>query len=252
MAMADLIQKLRTKKQAATKTAFGNYLATVRELASGAESDADAVADILDAAGRDESALERDVRLQEQRYSWAAQLQRNRQADVDRLLAESELAVAQCKLQAAVSKLQPAIDQAFDKLNAANHNFLSTMNADAMLAGNLIDVELLQRESVIVRQLRDVQAELAPLLKDRGFKSHSLGNAEFEFRKLTGRSPSDWSAWGIEKFFHKNQAIRAAEARVADCRSVVAQLDAAIQPRQARQRELQSELSQIHAEKLQP
>ena len=252
MALAELIGKLKSKKQAAERSSFGHYLATVKDLASGAEIDSDECGHVLEATGKDETDLERDVNLQQQRNAWAAQLRANQQAIADRIQAERDVTTAQALLQAAHDKLKPAVDAAHDRLNDANHRFLTTMNADAMLCGNVLDQELLQREAAVSKKLFAVNNELTPLVKDREHKSHSLANREFTLAKMQARQPGDWLPAGIVQFFNQPKDIRELAADVEDLKSQVAQLDAAIAPRQQKQRELQNELNQIYAEKLKP
>lgn len=253
MALAELIGKLKNKKQASARSAFGHYLEAVKALASGKEIDADEVGHIIDAAGRDESALEKDVNLQQQRFAWHAQRVQNQQAVSDRLQAESELQAAQRALQAAYDKLTPAIEQAQTRLADASYRFMTTTQAEAWLSGNLLDVELLQRESVLNDRLREINAELRPLLTDREHKQSSLMNAELRLQQLTGRDPDAWPGFGmINPKFWSNKDIEPAKERVADLRSQLAQLDRAIQPRQQEQQRLQAELNQIHQQKLLP
>ena len=245
MALAELISKLRSKKQAAHRSEFGYYLGLIKSLASGAEIDSDEVAAVLDATNKDESNLERDVGIQQQRFSWAAQLQANQQAGKDRLLAERELQTAKAKLQEQFDKLQPAINAAHDLLNDANLRFLTTQGADSRLAENILDQELLQREAALIPELQTINSELKPLVADHGRLQTALENAEFQHvqkTRSTGRA-----AW----FIQPKDADELAEI-VANLQSQLRQLDALIRPRQQLQRELQRQLSDIHAEKLNP
>ena len=245
MALAELISKLRSRKQAAHRSEFGYYLGLIKSLASGAEIDSDEVAAVLDATNKDESNLERDVGIQQQRFSWAAQLQANQQAGKDRLLAERELQTAKAKLQEQFDKLQPAINAAHDLLNDANLRFLTTQGADSRLAENILDQELLQREAALIPELQTINSELKPLVADHGRLQTALENAEFQHvqkTRSTGRA-----AW----FIQPKDAEELAEI-VANLQSQLRQLDALIRPRQQLQRELQRQLSDIHAEKLNP
>ena len=245
MGLTTLLDSLRNKKQAAHRSAFGHYLATVRDLASGSEIDADECSHILAVIGKDEDDLSRDVGVQVQRFSWAAQLQANQQAATDRLLAERDLATAQRALQAAYDKLQPAVDAAHDRLNDANLRFLTTQGADSRLAENILDQELLQREAALIPALQTINAELRPLVADRGRLQTALENAEFQHTQKTR------STGRVAWFVQAKNADELAEI-VANLQSQLRQLDALIRPRQHRQRELQAELNSIHAEKLKP
>jgi hypothetical protein len=253
MALAELVQKMKSKKQATARSAFGHYLEAVKALASGKEIDADEVGHIIEATGRDESALERDVNLQQQRNAWHSQLMQNKQAVQDRLQAEHDLASAQQAMQAAFEKLQPAVEMAQARLHDANHRFMTTLNAEAWLAGNLLDVELLQRESELNDRLREINQELAPLLADREHKRSSLMNAELCLRQITGRPNDAWPTLGsINPLFWRNKDTVPAQQRVDDVRSQLSQLEQAIRPRQQEQQRLQAELNAIHQEKLKP
>ena len=245
MALADLIGKLRSKKQAAHRSEFGHYLGLIKSLASGSEIDADECSHILAVIGKDEDDLSRDVGVQVQRFTWAAQLQAHQQAGTDRLLAERDLATAQRALQAAYDKLQPAVDAAHDRLNDANLRFLTTQNADSKLAENILDQELLQREAALIPELQTINAELRPLVADRGRLQTALENAEFQHTQKTR------STGRVAWFVQAKNADELAEI-VANLQSQLRQLDALIRPRQQRQRELQRELANIHAEKLNP
>jgi chromosome segregation ATPase len=253
MALAELIGKLKNKKQAVHRSALGHYLEAVKALALGKEIDADEVGHIINVAGRDESALERDVNLQQQRLAWHSQLMQNKQAVQDRYQAERDLQAAQRALQEAYDKLQPAVDQAHDRLNAANYRHSTTHNAEAWLAGNLLDVELLQRESVLNDRLREINQELNPLLQDREHKRSSLMNADLCLRQITGRSDDAWPTFGtINSLFWRNKETIPAQQRVDDLKNQLSQLEQAIHPRQQEQVRLQAELNSIHQEKLKP
>ena len=245
MALAELISKLRSRKQAAHRSQFGHYLATVRKLASGSEIDADECSHILDANGKDESNLEHDVGIQQQRNTWAAQLQANQQAVADRVRAERDLATAQRALQEQYDRLMPAVDAAHDLLNDANLRFLTTSGADSRLAENILDQELLQRESALIPELQKINDELRPLAADHGRLQTALENAEFQFTQKTR------STGRVAWFVQAKNADELGEI-VANLQSQLRQLNALIRPRQHRQRELQAELNSIHAEKLKP
>ena len=253
MALAELVQKMKSKKQATARSAFGHYLEAVKALASGKEIDADEAGHIINVAGRDESALERDVNLQQQRNAWHSQLMQNKQAVQDRHQAERDLAAASAALQSAYDKLQPAVELAQARLHDANYRHSTTLNAEAWLAGNLLDVELLQRESVLNDRLREINQELNPLLQDREHKRSSLMNADLCLRQITGRSDDAWPTFGtINSLFWRNKETIPAQQRVDDLKNQLSELEQAIHPRQDRQRELQGELNSIHQEKLKP
>ena len=245
MALAELISKLRSKKQAAHRSEFGHYLGLIKSLASGSEIDADECSHILDANGKDESNLEHDVGVQVQRFTWAAQLQAHQQAGTDRLLAERDLATAQRALQAAYDKLQPAVDAAHDRLNDANLRFLTTQNADSKLAENILDQELLQREAALIPELQTINSELKPLVADHGRLQTALENAEFQFTQKTR------STGRVAWFVQAKNADELAEI-VTNLQSQLRQLAALIHPRQQKQARLQAELNAIHQEKLLP
>jgi hypothetical protein len=254
MALAALVQKMKSKKQATARSAFGHYLEAVKELASGKEIDADEAGHIINVAGRDESALERDVNLQQQRNAWHSQLMQNKQAVQDRYQAERDLAAAQRALQEAYDKLMPAADAAQRRIDAADYSFMTTTQAEAWLCdpANILDAELLERETALNAKLRECQIELRPLLIDREHKRTALIGAEQRLSQLRGRDKDDWQAWGITDFFFQNKDIKAAQERVDDVRDQLSQLEQAIHPRQQVQAKLQAELNSIHQEKLKP
>ncbi|MFO0425122.1 MAG: hypothetical protein ACK526_01030 [Planctomyces sp.] len=245
---------MRTKKQAAERSGFGHYVELVKALAKGEEADADEVAAVLDATGKDEIVLESDVNLQQLRFAWHSQRIANEQATRDRLQAERELATSQQALQAAFDKLQPAVDAARNRLNDASHRILITAGAEGWLSdsANLLDVELLQRESAVNDRLKEVNTELRPLLQDREHKQHSLENAEFNLAKIRSRDSRNGLIAGIENFINQPLDLRQTSERVADLRNQLTQLEQGIRPRLAEQHRLQNELQTIHAEKLKP
>lgn len=252
MALAELIGKLRTKKQTATKTTFSHYLEAVKALASGKEIDADEVGHILEAAGADETRFEKDVNLQSQRLAWHSQLMQSKQAVQDRYQAERDLQAASAALQSAYDKLQPAIDQAHDRLNAANHVSLITMQAESWLAGNVLDHELIEREAAVVAQLREVNNELKPLLQDQARRQTTLENLQLHVEKLRDHASIPWLPLKMLGLQQANEAIKSSDAHVAAVRNELQQLQEAIRPRQQKQVRLQAELNQIHQQKLLP
>jgi hypothetical protein len=252
MALAQLIDKLRNKKQTATKTAFSHYIEAVRKLASGAEIDADEVGHIIVAAGRDESALEKDVNLQQQRFAWHAQRLQNQQAVSDRLQAENDLQTAQQALQAAYDKLFPAIEQAQARLNDANHKFMTTMQAEAWLGENILDKELMEREAALIAQLREVNSELKPLLQDQARRQTTLENLQSRVGKLREHASVPWLPLEMLGLQQTDAAIKSTDAHIEAVRGELQQLQEAIRPRQQKQVRLRAELDQIHAEKLKP
>ena len=245
MGLTTLLDSLRNKKQAAHRSEFGHYLGLIKSLASGAEIDSDEVAAVLDATGKDEDDLSRDVNLQQQRNAWAATMVANRRAGTDRLLAERELQTAKAKLQEQIDKLQPAINAAHDRLNDANLRSLTSSGADSKLAENILDQELLQREAALIPELQKINDELRPLAADHGRLQTALENAEFQFTQKTR------STGRVAWFVQAKDADELAEI-VANLQSQLRQLDALIRPRQQRQLALQRQLCEIHAEKLAP
>lgn len=252
MALAELVQKLRTKKQAATKTAFSHYLEAVKKLASGSEVDADEVGHVLDVADKTEADLERDVNLQQQRLAWHAQRIQNQQAVSDRLQAERELQAAQQRLQEAYDKLTPAIKQAQNRLDDANYRFATSMNAEEWLSGNLLDVELLEREAFLNGRLREINTELRPLLQDQVRRQTTLGNLQSHVEKLREHASIPWLPLKVLGLQQTDSAIKSTDARIAAVRDELQQLQEAIRPRQQEQQRLQAELAKIHSEKLLP
>jgi len=252
MALEKLLSSLRSKKQTAHRSAFGHYLEIIKGLAAGNEIDSDEVQHILDAAGVDENKLETDVGIQQSRLAWFEQYQQNRQAAKDRIQAEADFRQAQAALQAEIDKLQPAVDAAQQRMWTLDQIQLNTMQAAGRLSELVLDAELLEREADLTSQLRDVNAELKPLLFDLAARRDSLQNVEFRVRQLVGKGDDHTAFDALGGFFNRGADVRKAEADVADLRNQIQQLERAVQPRQAEQRRLQNELSAIHQEKLKP
>ena len=137
----------------------------------------------------------------------------------------------------------------------ADRLFLTTMQAESWLCdpANILDKELLTRESEVVAKLRPVVDELRPLLVDQTHLLHRIAGAEFQVEKLRGRNHNDWySIARITNALHIDGRVKGAESHLADLRSQAKQLDAAIAPRLQRQAELRAEMDQIHEQKLKP
>ena len=247
MALAELIGKLRSRKQTAARSAFGHYIEAVRTLANGAEIDADEIGHIIESAGKDESNLERDTELQAKRFEKVAERERNLQAVQDRQRAENDLRAAQAALQAAYDRLMPAVDMAQSRVSDANLVFSCTTGAESWLCdpANILDRELLEREAAIVVKLREVNSELKPLMSDRGRLQTALENAEFQHTQKTR------STGRVAWFVQAKNADELAEI-VTNLQSQLRQLAALIHPRQQKQARLQAELNAIHQEKLLP
>jgi len=122
---------------------------------------------------------------------------------------------------------------------------LTTQGADHKLAENILDQELLQREAALIPELQKINAELKPLTSDRGRLQTALENAEFQHTQKTRST-------GRVAWFVKAQDADELAEIVANLQSQLRQLSALIHPRERRQTELQRQLSDIHAEKLQP
>jgi hypothetical protein len=256
MSLATLVQKLKSRKQVAERTTFQQYLAMVRELASGAECDSDEVAIVLDVADKNEADLERDANLQQQRFARRSTMDMNRQALQDRLQAEGELKKARQALQESIDRLMPAVDMAHDRLKDANHRASISTGAEEWLSDpeNILDVELLARESAVASDLRAVTAEMKPLEADRTRKQTFLSNLEARLSELQKAASVPWLPLPMTTPWlgRVNGDIRTIESRISDVRSELQQLDRAIQPRRIEQSRLQAELNQIHQQKLLP
>lgn len=253
MTVAELIGKLRTKKRAAERSSFSHYRELIRSLASGAEADSDEVGAVLDATGKDESDLERDVSLQQERNGRYAQLTANRQAAADRIAAERELQAAQEKLQRAHDELMPAISAAASRLQMLDQAMIHTSAAEAWLAENVVDVDLLAREAAVVKDLRAISQELTPLESDRTRKQTYLSNLESRLDDLQSSAAGPWMQHVVAPWLGRvNADIRVIESRISDVRNELRQLDSAIRQRQSTQARLQTEMAEIHRQKLQP
>lgn len=255
MALGTLIEKLKSKKQAAVRSAFGVYLEAVKSLANGVEHDSDEIDHILQASGRDEDTLVADVKTRQEWLTQYSLFEMHKKSELDRRAAEADLSAAQLKMQAAIAKIRPEVDAAANRLSSANTTHLATMGAEAWLTdpSHILDVELLYREQSVSKKLMEINIELRPLLKDLEHKRHSLGNREFNLAQKQGRNGKAWEAFGgMVPYFNKTTDLREAESQFADAKSQVEQLEAAVRPRQQRQRELQNELDSIHRLKLEP
>lgn len=250
MALAELLSSLRTKRQATERSAFGEYLAAVKSLAAGDEIDSDEAAAVLDAAGVDESKLESDVGIQQQRLAWYSQLQAHRQASIDRVQAEADCRKAQAALQAEIDKLQPKIEAAQQRMRTADQIRLSTMQAESWLAENILDVELLAKERELNAELKPVNAELKPLMEDQSHKKTALSNAEWRLQQIQSRGTgNNWTGFGgaIWQVLPDEKPLR---EEIANLKSELSQLENAIQPRLQEQLRLESELAKIYEQKL--
>jgi hypothetical protein len=257
MALAELIEKLKSKKQAAHKSTFQQYLTLVTELAGDAEVDHDEAELILKAVSKSfDDHLPHDVKTKKERIAQRSMMDINRQAITDRIQAERELSDAQRKLQEAMDRLQPAVEVAYSKLANANHRASISTGAEEWLSdpANILDKELLAREAAVVARLREVNNELKPLLQDQARKQTFVSNLEARLAELQKAASVPWLPLPVTTPWlgRVNGDIRTIESRISDVRSELQQLDRAIQPRQQEQQRLQAELNQIHQQKLLP
>lgn len=252
MRLAELfVQQKQKKDHSKNRTAFERYSDAYKALALEQEVDHDELELILAAAGKTESDLLADV---EERREWLVQFARfqaNQQARKDRLQAEQDLQIAQQTLQEAIAKFEPALIAARQRLDAANHTELIMASAESWLCEHVQDEALLQREAALIRELAEVNAELKPLLFDRNHKQTNLENTEFNLARLKAREERTYLG-SLTEWLNTPLDVKELKARADDLRSQIQQLDASIRPRQVEQRRLQSELAQIHAEKLKP
>lgn len=257
MALTGFVQKLinqiSSDSRAEWRTAGGKYVDTQRQLAFGAELDSKQVVEVLKTAGISEQQFEKDAETMAKRVEWSAQRQRHQQSHVDHKNAEAELLNAQQAMQEAIARLTPAIQAAEAKMKAAEYVMLTTASAESNLMAdeNIIDRELLTREAEILKAMKPINEELAPLLRDRGHKEDSLRNAEFQLQRLEAREQKTFMG-SLAQWFDTPASLRSETARIADLKAQLQQLDDAIRPRLAEQQRLQNELNQIIQEKLKP
>lgn len=258
MALTTFVQKLvadiRNDRKAAKRTAQGRYVDLHRRLATGEEIDSSEVMGALAATGTSEAAFEADAATMAERVEKHATMMMNRQSALDQQQASLELQRAQEAMAAAIRKLQPAIDEAQRKLNLAIHQQMVTTGCEEWLANpaNILDKELLQRESEVAEALRTVSAELQPLEADRDHKRQSLANAEHQLERIQGRGPGNtWSGFGswVWQVLPDEKPVK---ERIENLKSQLRQLQQHIEPRQAERERLQRALAEIHRQKLLP
>lgn len=254
MNIATLIKSLKSKKHSAERSAFGHYMQLVRDLASGAEVDSDECSHVLEAGAVDESDLERDVGIQQQRNAWHAGRQQHWQAIGDQQQAESELAFVQNELSVALRKYQPRIDAAREKIRQSEHIRNITTHCEARLLDpeNILDRELLERESAIIAELKPIGLEIEPILQDRRHRQTSLDNSEQSLANLRKFEEDHTRFDTLVQFFSKSASQKRLESHIAEMRDEIQQLDDLIIPRQRELSRLRNELAKIHEAKLQP
>ncbi len=238
MALAELIGKLRSKKRATERTAFGHYLGLVRDLASGTEIDADEAGHIMAAADRTVIDLENDVATMQRRLAAAAQLSRHEAAQESFEIASRKLQDAQARFDEAYRRFQPPIDDAVNERAAWELVVLQTSSVESVLLSTVMDAELLQREAELISERREIQQKLRPLLDDR--KHQSDWSSGEHYRNLDLRKKRD------------REGIAASDSRMDDLTSQIRQIDAASAPMQKRLDAIADELNEIHFEKLKP
>lgn len=238
MALAELIGKLRTKKRATERTAFGHYLGLVRDLASGTEIDADEAGHIMAAADRTVPDLENDVATMQRRLAAATQLSRHEAAQESFEIAARKLQDAQARFDEAYRRFQPPIDEAVNERAAWELVVLQTSHVESVLLETVLDGELLQRESELIRERREIQSKLRPLLEDR---KHLFDWQRGEhYRNIDLRKKKN------------RDGIAASDSRMDDLTSQILQIDDASDPMQKRLTAIENELAEIHVEKLKP
>jgi hypothetical protein len=253
--VSKLVSDIRTESKKAHRSARGEYVELHRRLGAGEEICADETKRIFESVQKSDSDFERDAEKQQERLRWHAQRVLNQQAIGDRLQAERELQTAQVALQEAFDKLQPAVDAAYAKLSAANHGYSITTQAENWLADpmNILNIELLERESAVAKDLRAISQELKPLESDRTRKQTYLSNLESQLDDLQSSAAGPWLQHVVAPWLGRvNADIRVIESRISDVRNELRQLDSAIRQRQSTQARLQSELNEIHRLKLEP
>ena len=250
MALAELIGKLRTKKQAVHRSALGHHLEAVKALALGKEIDADEVEIILAAAGKSENDLEADVAVMQKRIAAAAELAVNEASREGYEVACRKLADAQEKLDEAYRRFQPAVESAVNERAALELKILQTQNGESFLLTSVLNVELLSREDDLISERREIQQKLRPLQDDRK-KLFDWSRGE-HYRNIDLQKKLEESSHNGPMRRHAQEAVTRSDSEIDDLASRTRQIDAATLPMQKRLDAIAGELETIHQEKLKP
>jgi hypothetical protein len=250
MALAELIGKLKSKKQAVHRSALGHHLEAVKALALGKEIDADEVEIILAAAGKSENDLEADVAVMDKRIAAAAELAINEASREGYEVACRKVVDAQEKLDEAYRRFQPAVEAAVNERAALELKILQTQNGESFLLTSVLNVELLSREDDLISERREIQQKLRPLQEDRK-KLFDWSRGE-HYRNIDLQKKLEESSHSGTMRRHALEAVTRSDSEIDDLASRMRQIDAATLPMQKRLDAIAGELETIHQEKLKP
>jgi hypothetical protein len=249
MSVTTILDVIRRKKNTAKQTTFDAYMALVRDVASGKETDADKAADIIEAAHKSEEAFEKDVETQQTRYEDYRLMQgiTELQASITRLTSTKEQ--LQAKLQAAVDKYKPGIDEAFTAIHQLEQQILSATGAEPRLLHSCFDRGLLDRETELLAKRGELLQQRRPL--DEDFERVRNMRSTYETALRNENAGEAKESYGPAKA-NRQKAIEGWKHKIANNESVYRQLQAAIDAINNELRPINVELFEIRKKKLLP
>jgi len=161
-----IFEAVRGKRKQAVRQRNEQYWECVQALAESAEVDADFLVELMDALGKSEADLSKDVAKNTERRPYQTELVRLQgiQQTIPRLTQDVDK--AQKALSDAVQKYQPAIDVAATALRAAQNEILQIPNLEDRLT-ETIDPSLIERRNTLTAQRMEIASKLRPLDADR-------------------------------------------------------------------------------------
>ena len=228
---------------------MGKYSFSLFELAHDREVDADELRKVMDRLGKTDPDLVVDVKKKIKRLSAAEQLAQNEAAKEAFEVASRKVIDAQERLDEAWRRFLPPIDAAVNERAAWELVVLQTANSESVLLETVMDAELLQRESELISERREIQSKLRPLLEDR--KHLSDWQRGEHYRNLDLQKKLSGETHDCSKR-HFREDIAKSDSHMADLTNQIRQIDDASQPMQKRLAAIENELNEIHVEKLKP
>jgi hypothetical protein len=249
MSVTTILDVIRKKKTVAKQTSFDQYMALVRAVASGQETDADSAADVIELAGKTDEDFVQDCETQQNRYEWHRQLESvaGAQDTIARLTTEQEQ--LQQKLNAAIAKYQPGISDAFNRIHQLEQQILFASGAEPRLLESCFDKTLLSRETELLAKRGEMLQQRRPL--DEDFERARNMRSTYETALRNEKAAEAKESYGPAKA-NRQKAIGVWKHKIANNESVYRQLQAAIDAINNELRPINVELFEIRKAKLTP
>jgi predicted nucleic acid-binding Zn-ribbon protein len=165
--VANVLEKLRGKRQEQLKTVYQQYHEMVVALSADQQVDIDELAIAMDQLDRSDTELEADIQNIRKRRELAESLAERQSVEKSLPALETALDKAKQELQAAIDKLQPAVDRAFDDWRQANLRLDQLSHCESELIHSCQDPEILSEEAAIEAERQPLVAKLRELRENQ-------------------------------------------------------------------------------------